>query len=186
MILTSVIYISLLYIYGLEKELINNMELIQNLILTPFLLSVISIDRKLKIIPNRLVLTLLEIGIIFVFIYGMYDINVALNRLVGGLVGLAIFLAITLLANLISGSDTMGYGDVKFVGVLGLYFGMTEIMVLSVGSFILCAIISIVLMLFRKIKMDESIPFGPFISFTAFILMFIPFNMILDTIIKAL
>jgi len=184
MILTSIIYVFLLYNYGLKKELINNLELIQYLILTPFLLSVISIDRRLKIIPNRLVLTLLEIGIIFVFIFGMYDINIALNRLVGGLIGASIFLAITLLGNLISGKETMGYGDVKFIGALGLYFGISEIMVLSVTSFLIGAVISIILMLIKRKKMDEYIAFGPFIALAGFTLMFVPFNTVLYLILK--
>lgn len=179
MILTSVIYILLLYFHKPEKEVINYIGLIQNMILTPFLLSIISIDRQLKIIPNRLVLTLLEIGIVLAFVYGMYDINIALDRLVGGFIGIAIFLGITLLANLISGTDTMGYGDIKFVGALGLYFGMTNIMILSVISFIIGAIIAVILMLIRRKKMDEYIAFGPFISLAAFTLMFVQSDMIL-------
>lgn len=152
MLVTSILYVVLLYSFGLQKEIINNVELIQYIILTPFLLSVINIDRKLKIIPNRLVLTLFEVGIFFVFIYGMYDINIALNRLVGLLLGTGIFLAITLIGNLISGKETMGYGDIKFVGALGLYFGMNKIMFLSVASFIIGAIVIIILMLAKKKK----------------------------------
>lgn len=183
-LINSAIYVFLLYRFGLQKEMINNVELIQYLILTPFLLSAISIDRKLKIIPNRLVLTLFEIGIFFVFVYGMYDINIALNKLVGMILGAGIFLAITLIGNLISGKETMGYGDVKFIGALGLYFGMTKIMILSITSFLIGATISVILMIIKKKKMDEYIAFGPFISIASFMLMFIPFNTILQVLLK--
>lgn len=184
MIFTAIIYVFLLYKYGLQKEMINNVELIQYIILTPFLLSVIHIDKELKIIPNRLVLTLFEIGIFFIFIYGIYDINIALNRLVGLLIGAGIFLAITLIGNLISGKETMGYGDVKLIGALGLYFGMTKIMILSITSFLIGAVISIILMIVRRKKMDEYIAFGPFISLASFTLMFIPFNTVLQMLLK--
>ena len=184
MILTSIIYVLLLYTHGLQKEFINNMELIQSLILTPFLLSVISIDRRLKIIPNRLVVTLFEIGIVLTFIYGVYDINAALERLTGGIIGIAVFWGIVLLGNLISGKETMGYGDVKLVGVLGLYFGVEKIMILSVVSFVICALVSVILMLFRKKKANEEIAFGPFIALATFVLMFIEFDMILYVMTK--
>lgn len=184
MILTSIIYVVLLYIHGLEKEFINNMELIQSLILTPFLLSIMSIDIRLKIIPNRLVITLFEIGIALAFIYGVFDINALIERLTGGIVGIAVFWAIILLGNLISGKETMGYGDVKLVGVLGLYFGVEKIMILSVVSFVICALVSVILMLFRKKKVNEEIAFGPFIALGTFTLMFVEFDMILYAMTK--
>lgn len=184
MIFTSIIYVLLLYIHGLEKELINNMELIQSLILTPFLLSMMSIDIRLKIIPNRLVITLFEIGIVLAFIYGVYDINALIERLTGGIVGIAVFWAIILLGNLISGKETMGYGDVKLVGVLGLYFGVEKIMILSVVSFVICALVSVILMLLRKKKVNEEIAFGPFIALGTFTLMFVEFDMILYAMTK--
>lgn len=182
MIATSIVYIILLYALGLDREFINNLELLQYMILTPVLIAIIVIDTKLKIIPNRLVLTLLEIGIVFTFIYGIYDLNVALNRLTGGFVGAAIFLIIMLIGKLISDKEAMGFGDVKFAGVLGIYFGVTKIMILSIMSFVIGAIIGIILLLIKRKKANEYIAFGPFISLASFILMVIPIAELLGTV----
>ena len=63
MILTSIIYVFLVYFYGIHNSVIENLDLIKFLIVTPMLLSVFVIDYKYQIIPNRLNLTLLEVGI---------------------------------------------------------------------------------------------------------------------------
>lgn len=184
MIINAILYVLILYKFGIKGEFINNIQLIQFLILSPFLISIICIDKKLKIIPNRLILTLFEIGIIFTFIYGIYDINMVLNRLVGMIAGAGIFFAITLIGNLISGKETIGYGDIKFIGVLGLYFGITQIMILSITSFFIGAVIGVILVIMKRKNINEDIAFGPFISISAFILMFIPFDIILQIFLK--
>ena len=71
MLITAVIYVSLLYVFGIQNTLIANLDLIKFLILTPMLLSAFIIDYRLQIIPNRLNLTIFEIGIIFAFLYGL-------------------------------------------------------------------------------------------------------------------
>ena len=68
----------------------------------------------------------------------------------------------------------MGLGDVKLMGALGLYFGLTNIIIVSLVSFLICAIISIFLLATKIKKTDEYIPFGPFIVVGAFISIFVP------------
>ena len=58
MIITSAIYVALLYFYGIKNTFIANLDLIKFAILTPMLLSAFVIDYKLQIIPNRLNLTM--------------------------------------------------------------------------------------------------------------------------------
>ena len=43
-------------------------------------------------------------------------------------------------------------------------------------SFLIGAIVSIILLIFKKKKSNEYIPFGPFITIATFIIMFIPLN----------
>ena len=86
MLLTAVIYVMLIYVYGIKETLIANLDLIKYMILTPLLLSVFVIDYRLQIIPNRLNLTIFEIGIIFAFLYGLSDVAITINMLLGMLV----------------------------------------------------------------------------------------------------
>ena len=182
MLITACIYVLLLYKFGIKNTFIENLELIKYLILTPMLLSVVIIDYKLQIIPNRLNFTMFEIGIIFVFIYGLSNVAISLNMLLGMLAGGGIFLIITLLGGLVYGKEAMGLGDVKLMGALGLYFGLANMIVISLVSFLIGAILSIILLATKIKKIDEYIPFGPFIVLATFIVIFVPY----DTIVTLL
>ena len=69
----------------------------------------------------------------------------------------------------------MGFGDVKLMCGLGLMFGFGGTIVVTVLSFLIGAILSIILIVSKKKKSDEYIPFGPFIVLASFISMFVPF-----------
>lgn len=180
----AIIYILLLYFIGWQSNVLYKIELIKYMLLTPMLLSAFVIDYKLQIIPNRLNLTIFETGLMFTFIEGMYNQSLAINYLLGGLVGAGIFLVITLLGGLIAGKEAMGFGDVKFMGALGLFFGWFNIIAISVIAFLLAAIISIILLVTKVRKTDEYIPFGPFIVMACFIVMIVPFDTLLFVLFK--
>lgn len=178
MILTSVIYTAILYKYGVQSSLIENLNLIKYLILTPMLLSAFVIDYRLQIIPNRLNLTMFEVGLVIAFMYGMSNVAITLDMLLGMLAGGGIFLIITLIGSLIYGKEALGFGDVKLMGALGLYFGLANILVIAAMSFLIGAILGIILIITRIKKTDEYIPFGPFIVIATFICIFVPFDVI--------
>lgn len=182
--ITSIIYIALLYFMGWQENILYKIQLIKYLILTPMMLSAFVIDYRLQIIPNRLNLTIFETGLLFTFVEGMYNQKLAINYIIGGLLGAGIFLAITLLGGLFAGKEAMGLGDVKFMGALGLFFGWIGIIEISVISFLLAAIISILLIVTKIRKTDEYIPFGPFIVVASFIVMIAPFETLLFVLFK--
>ena len=174
----AVIYILLLNLFGF------NLRLLEFLLLTPLIVSALVIDYRKQIIPNRLTLTIFELGIIFTFISGLSDINTFANRVLGLFVGGGIFLIITFIGGLIAGKEAMGFGDVKLMGALGLIFGMSSIIMIAVISFLLGAIISIFLLATKKKKSSEYIPFGPFIVLGTFLVMFVPHNLMLLILLK--
>lgn len=184
MILTSVIYVALLYKFGIKDTFIENLDLIKYLILTPMLLAVFVIDYRLQIIPNRLSLTMFEIGLIFTFIYGLSNVAISINMLLGMLAGGGIFLGITLLGGLVYGKEAMGLGDVKLMGALGLYFGLTNIIIIALVSFLVGAILSIILLATKLRKMDQYIAFGPFIVIATFIIIFVPYDIIITILLN--
>lgn len=184
MFLTSAIYVTLVYRFGIKETLIANLDLVKFLILTPMLLSAFVIDYKLQIIPNRLNLTIFEIGIIFAFLYGLSDVAITIKMLIGMLIGGGIFLFITLIGGLIYGKEAMGFGDVKLMGALGLFFGQYNIIAVTLVSFLIGAILSIILLVSKIKKSDEYIPFGPFIVIASFISMYVPFEQIKLILLK--
>ena len=176
MLITSIIYIGLVYKFGIKDTIVANLDLIKYVILTPLLLSAFVIDYRLQIIPNRLNLTIFEIGIIFTFLYGLSDIAISINMFLGMLAGGGIFLLITLVGGLIYGKEAMGFGDVKLMGALGLFFGLSNIIIITLVSFLIGAVLSIGLLETKIKKSDEYIPFGPFIVIATYISMFVQFE----------
>ena len=171
----AIIYILLLYKFGIKDTFFKNLDLIKFLVLSPMLLSAFMVDLKHRIIPNRLNMLIFEIGILFVFIYGLDKLAVAKNMLFGLLTGAGIFLGITLLGGLIAGKEAMGFGDVKFMGAIGLFYGASTIAEITLLAFIMAFFICIGLIIYRLIKKneDEYIPFGPFLALAALCMMFL-------------
>jgi len=182
-LITMFIYILLLYVLGIQKTFLGNLNLIKGLILTPMLLSAFVIDYKLQIIPNRLNMTMFEIGIILMFLAGIFNANIAIDMFFGMLAGAGIFLLITLIGGLIAGKEAMGFGDVKLMGALGIFFGLTNTIAITLMSFLIGAVLSIILLATKIKKTDEYIPFGPFIVIAAFVAMVVPFGMILSILL---
>lgn len=182
MIVTAAMYLGLLYTFGISLDLFKYMAL------TPMLLSAFCIDLKLQIIPNRLNLSIFEAGLLFTFIGIALNTSTGINTLTNSLIGMAvgggIFLLITLIGGLIAGKEAMGFGDVKLMAALGLFFGWLNIIIISVIAFLLAAIISIGILIVKRKKFNEYIPFGPFIVMASFIVIFTPFDLLLTIVLK--
>lgn len=179
MITLAILYIAILAKFGIQDTFIKNLDLIKFMILAPMLVSAFLIDLKYRIIPNRLNLTIFEIGLALTFIYGINNINLATDMLLGMVIGAGIFLVITLLGGLIAGKEAMGFGDVKFMGAIGLYFGAGTIAQISLLAFFIGAIISVIVLFVRIVILksdDEYIPFGPFLVISAISCIFLPAN----------
>lgn len=182
MVIVVVAYIALLYFNGLTIDTIKFMFLI------PMLIIAFMVDYKLQIIPNRLTLTIFELGLVFTFAETLLNINVGINifvnNLLGMLVGGGIFLLITLIGGIIAGKEAMGFGDVKLMGALGLFFGWLNMILISVMAFLFAAIVSIIILISRKKKMNEYIPFGPFIVVASMIPMYLSTSNLLLILLK--
>ena len=184
MLITAAIYVAILYFFGIKDTIIANLDLIKFMILTPMLLSAFVIDYKLQIIPNRLNLTIFEVGLVFTFMYGISNVAIAINMFLGLLAGAGIFLLITLLGGVFYGKEAMGFGDVKLMGALGLFLGFSNIIIITLVSFLIGAVLSIILLATKIRKTDEYIPFGPFIVLASFLSMFVPFETIKMVLIQ--
>lgn len=179
-IINALIYIALLKRYGL------GLNFARFAFLLPCLISAFIIDYHLEIIPNRLNLTIFEVGLIFMFIFGMLNIYVAFDMLLGMFVGAGIFLLITLIGGLMAGKEAMGLGDVKLMGAMGLFFGVKGIIIISILSFFIGGLMILVLLLSKKKTLNDYIPFGPSIVLAAAIMAFVPANAVISGVIYLL
>lgn len=171
MVIVAVAYVALLYFTGLTIDTVKFMVLI------PMLMIAFLVDYKLQIIPNRLTLTIFEFGLIFTFAETLLNtnlgINIFINNILGMLVGGGIFLLITLIGGALAGKEAMGFGDVKLMGALGLFFGWVNMIIISVMAFLFAAVVSIIILISRRKKNNEYIPFGPFIVVASIIPMYL-------------
>ena len=169
-VINAIAYIALLYKFKLSLDFLRFSLLMQMLI------SSFVVDYKIQIIPNRLNFTMFEIGIVFTFIFGIQNLNLAKDMLLGMITGGGIFLIITLIGGAIAGKEAMGLGDVKLMGALGLYFGLYKILLISVLAFLIGAIASIIIIISKKNRKDGYIPFGPFIVLATIVGIFVSTN----------
>lgn len=163
-----VVLIVLFFFFGLGFKFVLNSFVAILLIISFF------VDMKAQIIPNETNFIGFLVGMILVFIKFTKNSAEAVDALLGMLTGAGIFLLIALFALLIYRKVGMGMGDVKLMGMLGLFFGFANTVQIFVFSFFVGAIISIFLLVTKIKKSDDYIPFGPFIVAAAFITMFLP------------
>lgn len=131
-------------------------------------------DIKGCIIPNEINFAGFLVGIILAFAQMSVNISLGLDAIAGMLVGFLTFLAIAGLSLLVFKKEGMGGGDIKLMGVLGLYVGFFNNIQIFILSFFIAAIISIFLLATKIKKSDDYIPFGPFIVLAAYLTMLFP------------
>jgi len=82
----------------------------------------------------------------------------------GGAIGFVIFLLIALVSR-----GGMGWGDVKLAALIGLATGFPLVFLAVIMGAILGGIVAVALMIARKRKRREAIPFGPFLALAAMV-----------------
>jgi leader peptidase (prepilin peptidase)/N-methyltransferase len=82
----------------------------------------------------------------------------------GGAIGFAIFLLIAIVSR-----GGMGWGDVKLAALIGLATGFPLVFLAIIMGAILGGIVAVALMIAKKRKSKETIPFGPFLAVAAMV-----------------
>lgn len=119
-------------------------------------ISIFFIDIKHQIIPNGHNLVILTLGLINI----VFHSNTANEFLYNLLPGLTLFVLFFLIMIL---TGSLGGGDVKMVGGLGLFLGFSSIPSFLLISFLTGTMVAILLMVAKKKKRDDMIAFGPFL-----------------------
>ncbi|NQU05190.1 MAG: prepilin peptidase [Calditrichaeota bacterium] len=122
-------------------------------------LSVIDID--VFRLPNKIVLT----GSIFAVIITLLVMREhILDMIFGGLIGLGLLGLMGLIGRLLFHKETLGMGDIKLSGMIGLYLGPW----LTAGMYIIAvfigAVVGLTLIAVGGKKWGSKIPFGPYLA----------------------
>lgn len=156
--ITGVIYLATVHIFGLSLETAVYLVLLSALVV------ITVIDLKHQIIPDKITLPGIPIGLVcssVVLPTGFA--NAAIGLVLGG----GGFYLIALLSR-----GGMGGGDIKLMGMLGAFMGWKAVILTTmVGSF-LGAAAGIFLMYVKGRGRKHPVPFGPFLAFGALVSLF--------------
>ncbi len=129
-------------------------------------LTVIDLDHRR--LPNLITLPMLVLTPLGLALASVIDQPglVGASGWVGAGIGAAIWFGVIGLLWLITGGRGMGLGDVKLAPSLGATLGWLSVGVAGIGlfaAFVLGAVVSIVLLLARRVGRRSAVPFGPFL-----------------------
>jgi leader peptidase (prepilin peptidase)/N-methyltransferase len=99
-------------------------------------------------------------------IFGFHD-GILFNRILGAVVGGLFFLVLYY----ITLRRGMGLGDVKLAASIGLFMGWPDGLLACMLAFCLGAVASLPLLLLKKTRLKAFVPFGPFLSLGAIVVM---------------
>lgn len=86
------------------------------------------------------------------------------QSLLGFVIGGGILLSLGLFASVILKKEGMGGGDIKLAAACGLYLGIEKMIAAFIITAYIAGFILLVLLVAKKIKKDQYIPFAPFLS----------------------
>lgn len=131
-------------------------------VVCPALVIITVIDYHHKIIPDRITLP----GIVLGLGAGWYLVG-PINSILGFLLGGGLFYLLAVLSN-----GGMGGGDIKFIAAAGALLGWQKVLLVIVLGATLGSIIGLILMVAQKKDRKSQIPFGPFLAVGTLIAIF--------------
>jgi leader peptidase (prepilin peptidase)/N-methyltransferase len=127
------------------------------------------IDWKYLIIPNQIVI----VGFIFgLAIKALVNNDVLVNAMVSSIGSLAVVAIILLLSNLFFKKETMGWGDVKLAGVIGLFLGFQNFLIVIWLAALGGSVYGVWLMRKRGMLRETKLPFGSFLAIAACVVLY--------------
>jgi len=125
------------------------------------LLALSVIDIQTCRLPNKIVLTgaIMAVALTLIFFRERW-----LAMILGGAVGLGLMIIMGLIGNLLFRKDTLGMGDVKLAGMMGLFLGHWHTAGMFILGVFIGAVAGSVMILLGGKKWGQRIPFGPYLA----------------------
>ena len=140
---------------------------IESVLVFFFYLSLVIIfftDLNEYIIPNVITYSLSIAGIFTsYFSYSVFNLSL-LESLLGGIISGGLLWLTSKIFILIRKKEGMGMGDVKMISMIGFWMGLENTFLVRIASSLLGSIVGIGLILMKKMKRSQYIPFGTFLS----------------------
>lgn len=166
-ILHSLLYGLTVYHFGL------NFNAICICILISFMTVLTLIDIRYMLLPTSIIRIGVIVGIMLKVIEGFMtnDFNSLRIGIIGGVIGYGLLAILFWCSIIILKKEGMGYGDVRYLGLIGIYTSWETVLLTLFIASIVGAIYGIIQCYLRK--RSEAFPFGPFLSLGTLISIFI-------------
>jgi leader peptidase (prepilin peptidase)/N-methyltransferase len=161
-VLSGAIPVLLYYVFGTGREFFIYWPLAYALLVITF------IDLDLKIIPDRITLPGIVVGLIAAPLVGVTTLP---ESLLGVAVGGGALYGIGILGAITFKKESMGGGDVKLAAMLGAFLGWKAALILLFVAFLMGAVVGVAAIARKGRDWDHIIPFGPFMASGAFLTM---------------
>jgi leader peptidase (prepilin peptidase)/N-methyltransferase len=134
------------------------------------LVALSAIDIEEQLLPDVVLAPLFCLGLVFHALYagGLTDAGL------GAAAGYGILWLIREAYRIYSGGEGMGYGDVKFAAVLGVWLGLAAVPAALFLAFAGGSALMLPLTLFGRVGERAPVPFGPFLAFGGFCAFVLP------------
>lgn len=161
--------VTLFYLYGYHW-----LKSLRYLCLMFFLTILGFIDCEKRIIPNRILAVMFLVRAVLltgeIILFPSYWKELVISAVAGLGIGFLVFLLAYVLSR-----RNLGLGDVKLSAVLGWYLGASLIWWDLIVCLFLSAAYSCIQLFRKKVKLKDSIPLAPFISFGTILVLLIGF-----------
>ena len=136
------------------------------IVFTWALISLTFIDVDHQLLPDRITLPLLWLGLLV----NSQNLFTSLHSAVfGAAVGYLVLWSVYWLFKLVTGKEGMGYGDFKLLAALGAWCGISQIPLLILLSSVAGVLLAVLLMLFKRHEASNPLPFGPYLAIAGWI-----------------
>ncbi|AHF04941.1 N-methyltransferase [Marichromatium purpuratum 984] len=138
-----------------------SVQLLAALVLTWGLVALAVIDLDTQLLPDRITLPLLWLGLIL-SLFGVF--TDAQAAIIGAAAGYLLLWSLYHAFRLLTGKEGMGYGDFKLLALFGAWLGWQALPLVILLSAVSGALIGGVLIALRRQGRDTAMPFGPFLA----------------------
>jgi len=130
-------------------------------VMAGFLVAVSGIDIATMRLPNVLTLSGAIAAIVLTLLFKRHD---WLRMVLGGAEGVGMLMLMGLIGRLLFGKETLGMGDVKLAGMMGLYLGPGATAGMFAFGVFIGSIIGGTLQIIAGKGWGQKIPFGPYLA----------------------
>jgi leader peptidase (prepilin peptidase)/N-methyltransferase len=131
------------------------------LLLTWSLIALTFIDLDHQLLPDKITLPLVWLGLFFNLFGTFTDLS---SSVIGAIAGYLTLWSVYHLFRLVTGKEGMGYGDFKLLAALGAWMGWQLLPMIVLLSSLVGAVVGISLILLKNHQRDIPIPFGPYLA----------------------